>query len=129
MKTIEPIGEWSTTTMRIINKLTPDIKEKAFDPDWFLLRERFEAVDRALRSLAEMSQWISVKDRLPDVGFHVLIYGSWQTQTVGYLRASVSHGIETNGRYWHVAHNTQKGCNWPFEGVTHWMPLPKPPAA
>jgi hypothetical protein len=71
--------------------------------------------------------WISVKDRLPDVGFHVLIYGTFHTQTVGYLRASVSHGVETKGRYWHVAHNTQKGCNWPFEGVTHWMPLPEPP--
>lgn len=28
--------------MNIINKLTPDIKGKAFDPDWFLLRQRFE---------------------------------------------------------------------------------------
>ena len=33
---------WAVETMLMINKLTPDIKEKAFDPDWFLLRERLE---------------------------------------------------------------------------------------
>jgi hypothetical protein len=33
---------WTEETMNIINKLTPDIKGKAFDPDWFLLRQRFE---------------------------------------------------------------------------------------
>ena len=33
---------WSLETMALINKLTPDIKGKAFDPDWFLLRNRLE---------------------------------------------------------------------------------------
>lgn len=33
---------WSEETMQIINKLTPDIKGKAFDIEWFLLRQRFE---------------------------------------------------------------------------------------
>lgn len=33
---------WSEETMQIINKLTPNIKEKAFDIEWFLLRQRFE---------------------------------------------------------------------------------------
>lgn len=33
---------WTLETMAIINKLTPDVKDKAFDPDWFLLRQRFE---------------------------------------------------------------------------------------
>lgn len=34
--------------MEIINKLTPNIKGKAFDADWFLLRQRFETVDSVL---------------------------------------------------------------------------------
>jgi hypothetical protein len=33
---------WAEETMLLINKLTPDIKGKAFDPDWFLLRQRLE---------------------------------------------------------------------------------------
>ena len=35
---------WLAETMAEINRLTPDIKGKAFDPDWFLLRQRFEQV-------------------------------------------------------------------------------------
>jgi hypothetical protein len=33
---------WAWETMMMINKMTPDIKGKAFDPDWFVLRERLE---------------------------------------------------------------------------------------
>ena len=40
---------WTLETMRIINELTPKISEKAFDPDWFLLRQRFEQLEDALR--------------------------------------------------------------------------------
>ena len=36
---------WTLETMQIINKLTPEIKGKAFDPDWFLLRQRFEQME------------------------------------------------------------------------------------
>lgn len=37
-----PCANWLCETMDIINKLTPDIKGKAFNADWFLLRQRFE---------------------------------------------------------------------------------------
>lgn len=36
---------WTVETMRIINELSPDIKGKPFDPDWFLLRQRLEAFE------------------------------------------------------------------------------------
>lgn len=39
---------WATKTMDMINKLTPDIKGKAFDPDWFLLREKLEEAGRVM---------------------------------------------------------------------------------
>jgi hypothetical protein len=41
---------WALETMRIINRMTPDIKGKAFDVDWFLLRQRFEEIEYALRT-------------------------------------------------------------------------------
>lgn len=34
--------------MELVNKLTPESKGKAFDPDWFLLAERFRAIDKLL---------------------------------------------------------------------------------
>lgn len=34
-----------------INNLTPDIKGKAFDPDWFLLRQRLEAFESDLAAV------------------------------------------------------------------------------
>ena len=39
-----PATGWAMETMRMINKLTPNIKGKQFDPGWFLLRNRLEAV-------------------------------------------------------------------------------------
>ena len=39
---------WAEETMMLINKLTPDIKGKAFDPDWFMLRQRFEEAERVM---------------------------------------------------------------------------------
>lgn len=45
---------WSTETMMTINRLTPDIKDKRADPDWFLLRQRFEEVDKALTHLKQL---------------------------------------------------------------------------
>ena len=53
---------WAEKTMSIINDLTPDIKNKAFDPDWFLLRrrlERFEGQMAVKRPTAdEWADWV-----------------------------------------------------------------------
>ncbi len=40
---------WALETMKIINEMTPDIKGKAFDPDWFLLRERLEEAEKLMK--------------------------------------------------------------------------------
>lgn len=48
-----PDHPWTIETMRIINDLTSDIKGKAFDPDWFLLRQRFEAMEDRAKFRAE----------------------------------------------------------------------------
>lgn len=44
---------WTLKTMQAINDLTPDIKGKAFDVDWFLLRQRFELMEGVLTKLTE----------------------------------------------------------------------------
>lgn len=37
--------EWALETMALINTLTPTIEGKAFNPDWFMLRQRFESME------------------------------------------------------------------------------------
>jgi len=61
-----------------------------------------------------MSEWISVKDRLPDEAKWVLT-GSCNI-------GAVDHGCRIgNDFFMHGEMN--KKMNW----VTHWMPLPQPP--
>lgn len=60
-----------------------------------------------------MSEWISVKDRLPDFGQSVLVFGEDKAVRVG-------HVWETGK--WRIAGFPDE---WPF--VTHWQPLPPPP--
>lgn len=59
-------------------------------------------------------EWISVEERLPEVG----------TRVVGYdYESNVRCYFITEGRWWiDDGWNTAKG--W---GITHWMPLPEPP--
>lgn len=65
-----------------------------------------------------MSEWISVKDRLPEKGQDVLLLTDWfggaSFITIGYLGGTrwISYEI---GR-------ANVGIH-----VTHWMPLPEPP--
>lgn len=76
-----------------------------------------------------MAEWISVEDKLPEIGLDVLVYCKAQD-------ADFSDFIEVSVR------NLYKPTPWsdeepawgirfiPFGGafeVTHWMPLPEPP--
>lgn len=68
---------WAWETMMLINKLTPEITGKAFDVDWFLLRQRFEAMEAELAACREkLAQWetwgiIEVAIRNPNVASYV----------------------------------------------------------
>ena len=67
-----------------------------------------------------MSEWISVKDRLPEVGSDFLVYDTYYKRRgddpcVQRGRMTISWGIATIG---------ENGEN---DTITHWMPLPYPP--
>jgi len=55
-------------------------------------------------------EWISVKDRLPEIGVEVLIYEP------GCL---IQINFRDDDDYW--------DCDGVVSRITHWMPLPKPP--
>jgi hypothetical protein len=63
-----------------------------------------------------MSEWISVKERLPETGGRFLVCGS----RGGIYTAEFKN---CNGYpHWHKLNSKSHYCD-----PTHWMPLPEPP--
>ena len=58
-----------------------------------------------------MSEWISVEDRLPEDAYFVLAF-----EDTGLMRVVCFY----DNRW-------EDNLDYVIEGVTHWMPLPKPP--
>lgn len=75
--------------------------------------------------------WISVKDRLPELGEQVLLIAYGWSDTTIYLGRLEHMSSETS---W-LTGITSKESEWCIQGwsylkeplVTHWMPLPEPP--
>ena len=74
--------------------------------------EAMEFVEGLIANGVTVHEWISVKDRLPDVGRDVL-----------FVRENKSYGV---GAYSDTYLDFFSG-QFPVKGVTHWMPLPEPP--
>lgn len=70
-----------------------------------------------------MSEWISVRDRLPEKWMEVLV-------AVRIGGVYCIGGIATRGKLeWHYDYLNVNGANFHMDGCnpTHWMPLPEPP--
>jgi hypothetical protein len=66
-----------------------------------------------------MSEWISVKEKLPSDDQYVLV-----AMTTGYVTQACIYHSATQGD---VFCDTD-GETWiPLQDVSHWMPLPEPP--
>jgi hypothetical protein len=77
------------------------------------LHEALKLRDSANERIAELeNQWISVEDRLPDVGKWYLCWSRNQAQIIFLDTAEPIMWLQ-DGDY--------------LESVTHWMPLPPPP--
>lgn len=76
---------WAEETMLCINKLTPSIEGKAFDPDWFLLRQRLEQFEAEV--IARNAQPSPTND-----------YGRYKCDTCGHpsidLSSAVDHAVD-----------------------------------
>ena len=88
--------------------------------------EKHDALNAAIDLInnpSMISQWISVKDRLPEFRDWVLVIGKFVPE--GYW--TVPHIAEFRNGVWH---SDDIDCT-PLEEraltVTHWMPLPEPP--
>lgn len=68
-----------------------------------------------------MSEWISVKDRLPEYGKDVLVC---DCNSRNYISVwSLEKDTDGGTNYWEDC----RGWWQSFDEVTHWMPLPEPP--
>ena len=86
-------------------------------------------IEEALRVVPAVSvpQWISVKDRLPDVAgmYIVTACDEWCSHGEGIWYDTVVVVAEYSGGCWNWNDN---GTDYDIDDlVTHWMPLPEPP--
>jgi len=110
--------------------------------EFLLVSQTAKALNEKDKRIAELERgWISVEDRLPDVGVNVLIYcancpkGLIENKHYSgwYLNLPIKQGAvykALTGLRWHSTCTPPDSCFGFFgdEGVvSHWMPLPEPP--
>ena len=74
---------------------------------------------KALRiTLTQPNEWVSVEERLPEVGQEVLVYWRNTSQKAEHFELT-----RYDGDHWFLLDNTER----PWIVVVAWMPLPAPP--
>ena len=63
----------------------------------------------------EVSKWVPVTERLPECGTHVLVYA-------GFFQPYIEAAYYCEDKKWRFTYDDAE-----VVGVSHWMPLPKPP--
>ena len=94
------------------DNLMDEAHGKAADAGW-----EYNFYKDALEALAAQPKWISVEERLPDVGEKVMVRGVKNGMQVGAFCGKLRPG---NNRRWRWKNNT-------ILEATHWMPLPEQP--
>ena len=85
-----------------------------------ILNEEYAELNK---NLSFQNKWISGKEKLPPPGINVLVF-----DPVGASDNPNKKGvfIDSLGYMRRDANNNNEVYAWPY-GITHWMPLPKPP--
>lgn len=77
-----------------------------------------DGCDYFTTTLTPPNEWVSVEDRLPEVGQEVLVY--WRNTSQKAEHFELTH---YDGDHWFLLDNTER----PWIVVVAWMPLPAPP--
>ena len=92
--------------------------EFAKDIDGCVRRQKEIIADRLIAHGVTVQEWISVKDRLPEEGETVLVFGYWHEKFQPLMCYLSPH---RKGEWFTTVAGQQ------VYTVTHWMPLPQPP--
>jgi len=75
-------------------------------------------IERLQARVDALETWVSVKDRMPEPGQRVIIFGKRSYQPKGFMRVTLIDGYGAwSGERYPEGHNE----------VTHWMNVPEPP--
>ena len=109
------------TDNEIITALRARAQSLEFNLRWLVLECVRRLEIKTPQTSTAMSEWISVKERLPGFGTSVLVCDA-KNGFVGVFRIEKRPHDEI---FWH------DGDTWWLrtEEVTHWMPIPEPPVA
>lgn len=87
-------------------------------------KEQFRSTTKEAGDKLTPTGWISVKDRLPEEGEEVLVFGQYLNDIPKVLGVKSRYKGDQDWKY------TWEGSDeWVYreDDVTHWMPLPEPP--
>jgi hypothetical protein len=73
-----------------------------------------------------MTEWISVKDKLPELGSRVLAYGNDSDREFGITTVDYVKYSREQSPSWAMV-SSGCGCCDSCLNVSHWMPLPEAP--
>lgn len=107
--------------------ITPSVRMDVIADAWnarvdSLLSEK----DGRIADKEDTMEWVSCKDRLPDVGENSSVLAYYYEEGI-YIVSDVDHDFKM------VAAGIGRGGvqkwrgRWEILGITHWMPLPEPP--
>lgn len=74
-----------------------------------------------------MPQWISVKERLPEIGKHEYSEDVLLLSQVGRMEVSNIQKVKRVVKWRGIEPVIETENGTPIEDFTHWMPLPEPP--
>lgn len=75
--------------------------------------------DIAIRYNELCNEWVSVDERLPEIGIGIILH-----LDSGYIGTGYRSKSENNYNIWYLF---QEDLNFENDKLTHWMPLPTPP--
>ena len=96
-----------------------------------IVESRFagQVVKDIAREALQSSEWISVEDRLPEIGEYVIAFDGEEQKVVKmttYQEGSI--GYQQGLRDCWFEYTSHNNYAFKFYNVTHWMPLPQAPS-
>ena len=102
----------------VLKQWCEKIIDQACHPATVQIGEAFLDKVRSMPTLTPPNEWVSVEERLPEVGQEVLVY--WRNTSQKAEHFELTH---YDGDHWFLLDNTER----PWIVVVAWMHLPAPP--